>query len=203
MAVDVNIRIRGMRELQAKLKRFDKDVSQRATANALNRTINKVRTLSIGLAATEMGVRKALFTRGLRYNWRGSNKVGAFKTRRARAGVRMFADMTATGSPHNLIRFGAVQAKSGVMHNAWGKLQFNPSLAVVEANGARFVVVIQTGNKGKGRLGRKAYGPGLAQTLDVPRNAATVQGFADKWFPIFFVDGANKQLARAGYRARL
>ena len=188
------------------LDRFDSQVSQPATANALNRTINKLRTESIKYSAKIMGVKRAQFDRKGSYTWRGTDKVGGFNVTRARARRKMNASMLAVGKPHNLIRFGAVnlgsRGRRGVFHHAWGQPQTNRDLIVVTGAGSPFVVAVDPKKKGSGRIGRKAYGPGLASILSEPKHSKWVDETASKWFATFWPISANHQLQRRGYKAR-
>ena len=200
MAVLIDVKPLGFKALEKQLNRIDKRLFEPAMANALNSTINKLRTESIVLSAKAMGVKRSQFVRGTRYNWKGGNKVGAFFTIRARARRRMQADMVAVGKPHNLIRFNAVATKQGVFHTAYGVKQFGKGLAII---GGKFVVAIDPQKKGGARLGRSAYGPGLAQTLDKPEHTEAIFKIADRELLPRFIQRANRQLARRGWTSRI
>lgn len=200
MAVFLDVRVTGAREVAKALARFGRQVSQPAMANAINRTLNKTRTETIVEAGKRMGGKRSQFVRGTRYNWRGGNKLGALYTVRARAFRRPAGELHLVGRPHNLIRFGAVSTGKGVLQHAYGQVQFNDKLAIINR---KFVVAVDPTHKRARRLGRSAYGPGLAETFTKPAGEAFITASLGRWFVPLFIASANHQLARRGYRARI
>jgi hypothetical protein len=201
MAINVDIRLTGVRRLMRDLNSFDTKVAQEATTQALNRTINNMRKTAIEEAAKWMGIKKKLIEKRTAFNVQ--TKLGAIGIKGAKRNIRMEARGFALGRPFNLIRFGAVPAPGGVTANAWGTSKLYKGLGIAR-NPASFVFVVETRAKGKKRIRRGAYGPGLMQAMEVPRIAQAIETTGQVQFEKHFISAANFRLARNGWkRARV
>lgn len=200
MAVDIDVRLTGARELLRGLQRFPGAVAERATAQALNRTINNMRSVAMVEGARYLGVPQRAIERRFQFNLR--NKHGAVGIVGARARVRMEAIAVAKGRPFNLIRWNAHRAPGGVVADAWGSVRLYRGLGITR-NPAAFVFVPNKGAKGKKRIGRGAYGPGLTTALQQERIARAIEREGFERFPLHLRSAANFWLAREGWRVRV
>lgn len=200
MAIDIDIRIGGSRELFRALNRFDRDVAQRATAQALNRTINNMRATAITLGAQYLGVAKSEIVKRFRFDI--NTKHGAIGIVGARARVRMEARAVASGRPFNLIRWDAHAVPGGVVANAWGESKLYRGLGITR-NPANFVFVVNRGRREKKRIGRGAFGPGLTHALQRTGIQRAIEREGEEKFAQHFASAANYHLSRNGWRARV
>ncbi len=198
MAVSLDIRTTGVRKLARALARFDKAVSQKATQQALNRTINNMRATAIIEGARWMGIRRRLVEKRFQFNIQ--SKHGAVGIIGAKARIRMEARGVAIGRPFNLIRWGATRAGDGVRANAWGSERTYRGLSIA-ASPSRFVFVVNKKAKRKGRIGRGAYGPGLTSAIADKFVAEQIERVGEDKFEQHFIAAAKFRLSRAGWRA--
>lgn len=200
MGVELDVRVTGARELLRALDRFDRTVSQRATAQALNRTINNMRAVAIDRGARFLGVPKKDIERRFRFDIK--NKHGAIGIVGARARVRMEAVAIARGRPFNLIRWNAQRVPGGVIADAWGETKFYHGLSITRAPAA-FVFAPVKGAKGKGRIPTQgAYGPGLTHALEDEQIAKAIEREGAKRFEAHLRSAANYYLERDGWSVR-
>ncbi|GAG13207.1 unnamed protein product [marine sediment metagenome] len=205
MAVSLDIRATNIGPLIKALRKFDRVVSEPATANALNRTINVFRKEAMTIAMKQMGVKKDQLKRK-GYRWKGP-AVAGFYTTRARANKRSHADLNVDGGRHNLVKYNAVATKDGVMHNAGGELRIDNALRMMGRGTKRFVVrKTATGEVTKAKRfdsSTYAYGPGASETLMRAENTEHLFEYAAEQFEALWIKSANHQLARRGYRVRI
>jgi len=200
VTITLNIRETGARDLINALNRFDRAVAQRATAQALNRTINNMRATAIKEGSRWLGVKQSAIER--RYSFDIRSKHGAIGIKGARARVRMEAVATARGRPFNLIRWGAVRVPGGVVANAWNNAKLYPGLGITRAP-ASFVFKVRDAKQGKKRIGRGAYGPGLTSAMTNTTVARSIERTGNEKFLQHFVSAANYHLERDGWGGRV
>lgn len=134
------------------MRRYGRNMVERALPAALNKTITGVRTDGVRMAAAEMGVTQKVAREGTRIE----------KASRARP----LAAIIFAGRPLPLIGFDPRQTKAGVSAKAYGqrKVYRGTFLARFKSGGVHVAH-----RKGKARLPiRKLWGPGLANTVSKP-----------------------------------
>ena len=134
----------------------------RAVNTAVNETGRQTLTMAARLVSKEAGL-KARITKK------------QFTVRKSRPAT-LTAHVVASGSPIQLIEFGARQTKRGVSAKAWGKRKTYPGTFIATmASGKRGVFV----RKGAARLPiRPLYGPGVPGTLAQEKITRATKEFA-------------------------
>ena len=184
LSIDVRNLVRG-------LERFDAQVAQRATQQALNRTINNMRATGIEQGSAYLGVPARAITKRTSFN---------VATQHGRVGVRgatrfrLVAEAFAKGRPFNLRRWLISADNTGVIANAWGEQKHYPNLII--GNQTRTVFVLNQSEKGAKRIKRGAWGPGFTHALERPRIAQAIEDTGNERFPGHFASAANFFLTR-------
>lgn len=201
MAIGLDVRLIGDRALLRSLIRFDREVAQRATRDAINRTINNMRTVAIIEASRWLGVKRKDIVK--RFNFTITAKHGAIGIIGAKRNKRMVATAIGRGRPFNLIRWETSEGPNGVTSSAWGAAKHYPNTVITRAP-ARFVAFIDKTKKGAKRLKSKgAFGPGLTHALLEDRIARAIEKEGEAKFPAHFASRANEALRRAGWGSRV
>jgi len=199
MAIALNIRATGARDLLKSLNRFDSRIAQRATQQALNRTINNMAKAGKEEGAKFLGVAKSKISKGARVDQ--NSKHGAIAIQGARRGKAMRALMFVRGKPFNLIRWTTTPTKGGVISNAWGSAKRYPDTAII---GGKFVAVLTKHKDKRGRAAlrnKSAWGPGMTHAMEDPKIVAAILDEGDRKFVKHFASAAAFLLEREGYKS--
>jgi len=171
-----------LKNLQKQLTELERQAYPKAVARTLNRVASGTKSASAKHIAPLMNAKQADIKRKMLEEKAYPKKL--------------WASITAVGSPLKLIAFKAVQSAKGVVAKAWGtkKLYRGTFIAPIKHGSSNMAVYSR---KTKHSLPvKQLYGPGVAQLFKKPENIQIMQSTVIQRLPIEFKNNLNFYVSR-------
>lgn len=148
----MNIEVHGVQELQRYLTFAQREAFPEASVRAVNRTLDKMNTLTVRSVAEVMGAKT------------GRVRSRIKKRKMRRDAIDLGAELVLDGAAFNLIEFNAKKGEKGVEAAPWNKTHVFPGSFIARMNNGAKLVMIRSKRGGK-RVARLPIRPMLGPSV--------------------------------------